>query len=225
MYPDDRVLVGVINRKRDFVHLTDDRWYRIPQARMKRGIHAEYLGFFLSGKVFRERSGAIHYYARRTGLELAYRRDLLPREADHPRAGEVYYKVQVSSLKEKQPPIANPTRRPVSFIYTTWDRFVHASQISDLYSEADYYVDRVYHALRQTGIQAERFWEAERRETGYGAQLRILCERGMVTAATERREGSIYLDNAQEHDSILAAIYAEIARQGGPVTVDVPLDS
>ena len=29
---------------------------------------------------------AVHYYARRKGLELHYRRDLLPNEPNHPRA-------------------------------------------------------------------------------------------------------------------------------------------
>lgn len=224
MYPDDRVLVGVINRKRDLIHLRTQHWYRIPQGRMRRGVHAEYLAFFLSGAVFKEQSSAVHYYARQTGLELAYRRDLLPKEAEHPRANEVYYKVQLGELKQKIPPIANPTRRPVSFIYTTWDRFIHAQQIRDLYSDADYFVDRIYHALRQTGLQPERFWEAERKETGTGAELRILCDNGTVIASGEPQAGRIYLDNAHETDQILKAIYAEIARQGGPVTIDIPLD-
>ncbi len=192
---------------------------------MKQGIHAEYVAFFLSGKVFKEQSGTIPYYARRTGLELAYRKDLLPLEAKHKHANDVYYKVQFDTLRVKDPPITNPTRRPVTFVYTTWDRFIHARQISDLYSDADYYVDRIYYALRQTGYQPERYWEAERRETGYGAQVRILCERGPVIASSERGNGSIYLDNLHEQDKILAAIYAEIARQGGPVTIGIPLDT
>ncbi len=224
MYPDDRVLVGVINRKRDLINLRTEHWYRIPQSRMKRGVHAEYLAFFLSGAVFKEQSGTIQYYARQTGLELAYRRDLLPKEAEHPRADEVYYKVQLGELKEKLPPINNPTRRPVSFVYTTWDRFIHAQQIRDLYSDADYFVDRIYYALRQTGLQPERFWEAERKETGTGAELRILCDSGTVIASGEPLAGRLYLDNTHETDQILNAIYAEIARQGGPVTMDIPLD-
>ncbi|MBZ0291632.1 MAG: hypothetical protein K8L99_03605 [Anaerolineae bacterium] len=224
MYPDDRVLVGVINRKRDYRHLHDDHWYRIPQQRMRRGIHTEYLAFFLSGKVFGDQSGTIPCYARLSGLELTYRRDLLPKEADHPRANDVYYKVQLGKVQEKTPPITNPTRRPITFVFTTWDRFVQARTISDLYSEADYYVDRVYHALRSKGIRAERFWEAEKRETGYGAQLRVLCESGTLVASNNPDDGGIYLDNLHQEDAILAAIYAEIAKQGGPVTIDIPFD-
>ncbi len=224
MFPDDRVLIGVINRKRDFVIARDQRWYRIPQVRLPRGVNAEYLAFFLSGKVFKERSGGIHYYTERKGLELAYRRDLLPGQADHPRADAVYYKVQLGELLEKSPPVRNPTRRPVSFIYTTWDRFVHAREIADLYSKADYFVDRIYHALRNYGVEAERFWEAETRETGGAAQLRILCEKGTVLASTEESEEAIFLDDGDEEDEILAAIQEAIAKQGGPVMIGIPVE-
>lgn len=225
MFPDDRVLVGVINRKRDLITLLNEHWYRIPQGRMPRGIQAEYMAFFLSGKVFKERSGGIHYFARRTGLELHYRRDLLPAEADHPRADQVYYQVQVGDVREKQPPILNPTRRPVSFIYTTWDRFASARQISDLYSTADYYVDRIYHALRSRGVPSDRYWEAERRETGQPPQLRILCQNGTVIASTEQQENAIFLDVEAEEDAILSKIRAEITSKGGPVMINLPLDS
>ncbi len=221
MYPEDRVLVGVMNRKRDFERLRREHWYRIPQVRLPRGVNAEYIALYFS-RAFKERNGGIYYYAERRGLELAYRRDLLPDEADHPRAGEVYYKVQLGELIEKAPPVLNPTRRVITFIYTTWDRFVSATTISDLYSEADYFVDRIFYALRSTGVTADRTWEAEYRAAP--PQLRILCQRGTLTASTQPGEGVFFLDAAEPEDEILAAIRAEIARQGGPLTISIPMD-
>lgn len=146
MYADDRVLVGVLKRKKDYEIACRQRWYRIPQGQLPRGLNAEYIAFFLSGKTFRERSGTIACFARITGMELARRRDLLPDETT--RAGEIYYKVQFRHLVPKEPPIENWPARSISFIRTTWDRFIGAETIGDLYSVADYYVDRVYHALR-----------------------------------------------------------------------------
>jgi hypothetical protein len=221
--PEDRVLVGVINRKRDLVAARDEHWYRIPQARMPNGIYAEYIGFFLSG-AFKELNGAVHYYAQRRGLELAYRRDLLPKEKKHKRADDVYYKVQLGELIGKVPPIRNTGRRSISFIYTTWDRFVKAQTIGDLYSKADYFVDRIYHALRDTGVRPQRLWEAEARENDGGAQLRVMCEQGIVIASTDLLDGAVFLDEEVEEDALLAAILAEIARQGGPVTVNLPVE-
>jgi hypothetical protein len=224
MYPDDRVLVGTVKRKRDLAFAREAHWYRIPQAQMPRGVNTEYIAFFLSKSILKDQESGIYYFARRAGLELAYRHQLLPTEADHARANSVYYKVQLDDLREKTPPILNPTHRRFSFIYTTWDRFVHAQQISDLYSTADYYVDRVYHALRSSGVRPERFWEVERSETDAAPQLRILCQNGTVIASTEVTPETIFLDAAQEDDAILAKIRAEIARQGGPVMVNIPLD-
>ncbi len=223
MYPEDCVLVGVINRKRDLAIARDEHWYRVPQARLPRGVRAEYIGFFLSG-AFGSRNGGVHYYAESTGLELARRRDLLPGEANHRRADEVYYRVALGDLIEKSPPVLNPTRRPISFIYTTWDRFIHARTVSDLYSEHDYFVDRIYHALRDSGMNAERSWDAERRDTGYPAHLRVPCQDGVFTASPEANGSWMLLDSAQDDDAILAAIKAEIARHGGPVTIGIPLE-
>jgi hypothetical protein len=225
MFAEDRVLVGVVKRKRDLTIARDERWYRIPQMRLPLGVNAEYIALFLSGAVFKEQSGGIRYYAERTGLELVHRKDLLPNEADHLRANDVYYKVQLGPLMEKAPPVLNPTRRVISFIYTTWDRFVKAREIGDLYSSADYFVDRIYHALRSSGLTPQRIWQSEYRDAGRPAELRILCEKGTVVASTDRSGGSVFLDYMGETDKILVEIKAEIARQGGPVFVSLPLDN
>src|SRR5690606_40228959 len=88
---------------------------------------------------------------------------------------------QLGELRPKVPPILNPTKRRVAFIFTTWDRFCAARTLADLYSEADQFVDRVFHALRQSGLKPERIWEASRRGHA-GAELRLACQSGMVVA-------------------------------------------
>ncbi len=223
MEPEDRVLVGVINRKRDLVAARDEHWYRIPRARLSRGVYFEYLAFFLSG-AFGADNGSVRYYAERNGFELAYRRDLLPKEATHRRANEIYYRIGIGPLLEKLPPVRNSTKRSVSFIYTTWDRFVGAREVSDFYSKDDYYVDRIFHALHDSGARVERFWEAERKATGHGAHLNLLCEGGSFVAGPELEGDSLLMDDSQPDDVILASIRAEIARRGGPVTINIPLD-
>ncbi len=145
MYADDRVLVGVVKRKKDLEIARQRHWYRIPRRRMPQGVAAEYISLFLSAKIVGEECGAIAAFARITGVELARRRDLLPEEAT--RADELYYKVQFRNLIEKDPPIANQPARSISFIRTTWDRFISADAIPDLYNDAGFYVDRLYYAL------------------------------------------------------------------------------
>jgi hypothetical protein len=144
MHPEDRVLIGVINRVADLRIARDQGWYRIPCHRAPPRLeveHADYLAFYLS-RAFGVQNSGIHFYARRMGHELARRRDLIPTEPDHPRADVLYYKVQLGHLQAKSPPILNPARRPVAFICTTWDRFMAARTIADLYSTAPGFTER-----------------------------------------------------------------------------------
>ncbi len=229
MYPEDRVLVGVINRKRDFEKAQVEHWYRVPTRKMPQGIHAEYVAFFLS-KAFGDLNGGIHYYTRRTGTELAHRRDLLPEEANHPHADDTYYKLQFGDLRRKDPPILNPTRRPITFIYTTWDRFTQAQVIADLYSDADKFVDRVFHALGPAQKHATRVWEASRQSDDGGAQIRVVCKEGTVIASTITIPGVEHIIQLPTHGSgddvrsSVETIKAAIKRHGGPLMIAVPIE-
>ncbi|MEQ8674983.1 MAG: hypothetical protein RLP44_25375 [Aggregatilineales bacterium] len=225
MFPEDRVLVGIINRKRDFKILQEQHWYRIPQRQMPRGINAEYLAFFLSGSVFKEQSGGVHYFARYRGVELVYRRDLLPEQPDHVRADDPYYKVILEDIQTKIPPVLNTDKRTITFVRTTWDRFTQARSIRDLYSTSDYFVDRIYHALRNRGIRSEHFWENESKDYDYAPAVRVVCEQGAFTATTQDdSEGFFKLDASQDEDSILKEILAHIKSLGGPVSVPLFYD-
>ena len=219
MYPEDRVLVGVINRQRDFERAQVEHWYRIPYGQAPKGVHAEYIAFFFS-RAFKELNGGIHYYARRTGMELVRRRDLLPDEPDQPRADSLYHKIHFGELRRKDPPILNPDRRSVAFIYTTWDRFSEACVLADLYSDADRFVDRVFHALERSGVRPQRVWEPGR---DGGCQLHIPCEGGIVIASTMGgRDDVIPLAAGPSPEAVqsgVEAILKAIEARGGPLTI------
>lgn len=223
MLPEDSVLVSVINRRRDLVYARDQHWYRIPQHRMPRGVTAEYIAFFLS-RSFGERNGAVHYYAERRGLELATRRDLIPTEADHARADEVYYRVALGSLQTKDPPVMNETKRPITFIYTTWDRFVNARKIADLYSDDDIFVDRLFYALHDHGLNVTRSWSAEQRADEFAPCLRIMGDDGRTfIASTRQMTGAQLIDQTMKEDAILRSILERLNSKKGPATLSIPI--
>jgi hypothetical protein len=231
VFAEDRVLVGVINRKCDLEKALYEHWYRIPQSRAPKGIHAEYIAFFLS-RAFKELNGGIHYYARRTGIELARRRDLLPEEANHSRADDLYHKLQFGEVRRKDPPILNVPKRRFAFVYTTWDRFEQARVIADLYSDADHFVDRVFHALepevKREGGAVHRVWEAERTSDDGGAQLRVECEDGTVLASTTPRSEHVIplhvSDDPQAVRYSVEMLLEAIRQHGGPLMINVPLE-
>lgn len=145
MFPEDRVLVAVINRRRDLAAARQG-WYRIPTARHT-WREVEYLAFFLS-RAFGPDNGAVRWVAPVRGWELARRRDLLPAEADHPRADAIYFRIALGPLTGVDPPIVNGgaggRARTITFIYTTGAAFTAAHTIRDLSGAGDYAVTRVY---------------------------------------------------------------------------------
>ena len=223
MYPEDRVLVGVMPRPRDFQIAQEQHWYRVPVKHAPMGIHAEYVAFYFTKKFDPDLRWAIHFYARRTGHELVRRIDLLPDEPDHPRSGERYYKLQLGPLKRKEPPIVSARWRRITFIQTTWDRFITATEINDLFSTKDVFVDRMYHALKARGIQPERLVEVREGQEAYTVDLLIPCREGAVMLASGPKRPPQALELVGDAERDLAAVEAAIARRGGPLMVDITI--
>jgi hypothetical protein len=129
--PDARVLVCLINRPRDLEIARWDHWYRIPVKHAPPDYLADILAFYLSAP-FGDEKWAIHEYAEVRGHELARRVDLFPAEPDHPRANELYYKMQLGPLQRLSRPIPSLKWRRIAFIQTTGDRFMNALEVSEL---------------------------------------------------------------------------------------------
>ncbi len=209
MYPEDRVLVAYVPRPSDFDLIRREGWYRIPQRSAPKGLHAEVIAFYF-GAAFGEQKYAIHYYARNAGHELARRRDLLPDEADHPRADEVYYKVQLGPLQRLAQPIVSLRWRRLTFVHTTWDRFQDATEINDLFIEGGPYVDRLYATLKERGISADRDYRVNEEGPEYVVALSVPTRDGRVNVPY----GDLP-DSDAAVVSVADAIVQTIARQGG----------
>lgn len=179
MYPEDRVLIAYVPRPRDFERARGEGWYRIPQQYAPKGLYAEYFAFYF-GQRFGSEKWAIHYYAERLGHELTTRLALVPEEPDHPRALELYYKVQLGPLQKLAQPIVSLRWRRVTFIHTTWDRFQDAREINDLFIEGGEYVDRLYATLKERGLRPERNYRVEEAGGSYELPLAIPCRHGVV---------------------------------------------
>lgn len=129
----DRILVCVINRLRDLHLAMSQHWYRIPMNRAPRYFVVDYLAFFLSRSASQKKPSGIYYYAPMRGYELQRRHTLLPRESNHPRADDLYYRIALGNFIPKNPPILNPHQQTISFILTTGEVFISAEQVGDLF--------------------------------------------------------------------------------------------
>ncbi len=221
MHPEDRVLVAVMNRPQDLAIAREQGWYRVPERHATRGLFFEYVAFYLTA-AFGEERWSIPYYARCLGHEMLARRDLLPAEPDHPRAGEPYYKLQLGPLQRREPPIPSHRWRRITFIHTTWDRFEAAQEINDLFAEGGEFVDRIYHALRDAGLAPERCYPVREAGADYVLDLAVPCREGVVAVEIEVLEpgplGALRfsLEQVQEDpEGCVARVRAHAQRHGG----------
>ena len=209
----DRVLVGVMTEPRDFRIAQDEGWYRIPVAHAPECLmDAAALAFYFTAQ-FGDERWAIHWYAEVRGHELVLRRDLFPDEADHTRADQQYYKVQIGPLIRRDPSIPSLRWRRISFIATTWDRFQAAEEINDLYVSG---VDGLYVSLKESGFFPERDYLIREGPAAFTADLAIPCKDGTVT---------VVFDDAVAPPGALCrpdpeAVRAAVARLGGPLAPD-----
>lgn len=223
MYPEDRVLVGVMPDPGDLSIAREQHWYRIPMKHAPQGIHAEYIAFYLTQSFGPELRWAIHYYARRTGHELVRRIDLFPDQPDHPRARDMYYKLQLGPLREKHPPVVSTQWRRITFIQTTWDRFVSAAEMKDLLSADNAFVKRIYRRLREHRIRAERGVLLTQGKVVQSVDLVVRCKDGPVMISASPDPSSEVLSLRGDESADLVSIERAIEKRGGALMLDSPL--
>jgi hypothetical protein len=212
MYSDDRVLVAIMNNRRDWARVQDEGWYRLPVKHAPPGTpDFDWLAFYFT-KAFGDDRWAIHYYAPIQGHELVARRDLIPSEPDHPRAGAWYYALQLGPLEHKLPPIVANRWRRVTFIVTSGDRFMNAQEINDLF-EQESPVGRLYVKLKEMGIQVEREWWIDEEGIAYVVNLAMPVEGGWLPVTFGDRpgpSGRLRFSSEAEPDVCLREIQARL---------------
>lgn len=125
------VLVCLIPSPRDLEIARLLGWYRIPLRTAPKVVAVDYLAFY-QPSTFGDRSGQIDYIAQVSGHELTTRGELLKDEADHPRAREEYYKIQLGALEKLKEPIKADKWKRLTFLYTTGEYLLHAHLLNDL---------------------------------------------------------------------------------------------
>jgi len=210
----DRVLVAIMNNRRDFAIARDEGWYRIPRQHAPPAtVEAAALAFYFTKAFGEEEKWSIRWYAPVRGHELVRRRDLFPDEPEHPRADEMYYKIQLGPLIELECPIYSLRWRRITFIETTWDRFTAAEEINDLYISG---ADGLFVTLKEEGFWPELEFPVREGNVEYVVDLAIPCRNGLVTIATGGRSAPI----GALRDPDIETVRLKVAQLGGPICSD-----
>lgn len=134
--PADLILVCLLPTPRDMEIARLLGWYRIPLRTAPKVVAVDYLAFY-QPSAFGERGGQIEFIAPVRGHELTTRAELLKDEADHSRAREEYYKIQIGSLEKLKEPINADKWKRLTFLYSTGEYLLHAKTINDLVVAGD----------------------------------------------------------------------------------------
>jgi len=153
--PTDLILVCLMPTPRDMEIARLLGWYRIPFRTAPKVVAVDYLAFYQPGS-FAERSGRIEFVAPVRGHELATRAELLKDEADHPRANEEYFKLQIGALERLSRPVVAEKWRRLTFLYTTGEYLLKAQTLNDLVVQTD---ERtlLWQSLRERAQQYQQY--------------------------------------------------------------------
>lgn len=134
--PSSLILVCLLPSPRDLEIARLLGWYRIPLRTAPKVVAVDYLAFYQPSS-FGERGGQIEYVTEVRGHELTTRAELLKDEADHPRAQEEYYKIQIGALEKLPQPIRADKWKRLTFLYTTGEYLLKAQSLNDLVVDGD----------------------------------------------------------------------------------------
>ncbi|HRQ24179.1 MAG TPA: hypothetical protein PLF42_12200 [Anaerolineales bacterium] len=130
------VLVCLLPTPRDLEIARLLGWYRIPLRTAPKVVAVDYLAFYQPAS-FGELSGQVEFMAEVKGHELTTRAELLKDEADHPRAKEEYYKIQIGTLEKLKEPIKTDKWKRLTFLYSTGEYLLNAKTLNDLVVEGE----------------------------------------------------------------------------------------
>lgn len=134
--PTSLILVAFLPTPRDLEIARLLGWYRIPLRSSPKVVAVDHLAFYQPSS-FGERGGLIEFISEVRGHELTTRAELLRDEADHPRAKEEYYKIQLGGLEKLKDPITTEKWKRITFLYTTGEYLLKAKTVNDLVVDGD----------------------------------------------------------------------------------------
>ena len=132
----DLILVCLLPTPRDLEIARLLGWYRIPLRTAPKVVAVDYLAFY-QPSAFGDRGGQIEFVAQVRGHELTTRGELLKDEADHPRAKEEYYKLQIGALEKLKEPVKSEKWKRLTFLYTTGEYLLKAKSLNELVVNGD----------------------------------------------------------------------------------------
>lgn len=181
------LLVSIVNNKQDFQILSEKLWYRIPVSSAKKWLGnrwpPKWIAFYQT-KIFKEEAYSIRYFSEVTDIVTVDRKTLFPKEPPNPKQKKTYYQIKIKPLQVLQYPIYSRRWRRITFISSTWEKFINASEINDLFDDSPL-EDRLWAELKRLGVDAERQELVTVKNHNYFLDFAVYCMQGKLDLETD----------------------------------------
>lgn len=201
------VLVAIINNKLDYSILRKHLWYRIPVSSVNKWLKErwppKWLAFYQT-KAFGVEKHAVKYFAEVLDIRKVRRFQLFPDERHNSKSNKQYYQIFVKSVQSLPKPIYSRRYRRIVFIPTTWEKFINAIEINDLFDESSL-EDKLWAEFKRHNIPAERQEFVIARKNNYALDFAIYCATGNIDIETDgdfwhANPEKAEKDNVRDHD-------------------------
>lgn len=179
------LLVALLPRTASLSILKNEGWYHIPVETAPKRWPPKILAFY-QGKIFGATEAyKIRHFGEVRDIKIVPRRELFPHDKKNAhKADKLYYRLQLHHLEERKTPIISHRPRRLVFIPTTLKKFEMADQINDLF-DASPLEDRLWDALKHSGILAERQWKIIVKKNNYYLDFAVFCNLGKLAIETD----------------------------------------
>jgi very-short-patch-repair endonuclease len=201
------VLVAIMNNKLDYAIWRERLWYRIPVSSVEKWIKErwapKWLAFYQT-MAFGAEKHAINYFAEVLDIREVRRWQLFPNEPHDEKSNRRYYQIFVKSVQPLPKPIYSRRYRRIIFIPKTWEKFINASEINDLFHESSL-EDKLWAEFKQHNIPAERQEFVVARKNDYALDFAVYCAKGNIDIETHgdfwhANPKKAEQDNLRDHD-------------------------
>lgn len=162
--PTDLILIAIMPEPRDMEIARLLGWYRIRMKSAPKVISVDHIAFYQPSSFGKEHRWQVENVFSVTGHELASRAELFKDEADHPRAREEYFKIQLGPMQKLPKPILAEDWKRLNFLYTTGEKLLQADTLKEL-TVKDHERKILWKALRERAEEKQEYRVQGRRSS------------------------------------------------------------
>jgi very-short-patch-repair endonuclease len=178
-YPPVDMLVCLLKYKNDLDILLNEGWYRIPvKTKLDNLFKVKYLSFYQSS-VYGINAFKIKHYGTIDKIEIVKRYELFPKEKRNDKSNDEYYRIKMKDMNILENPIPSKMSRRMVFIKTTFEKFISAKELNDLFHESPL-EDKLWKGMKENELVAERQFFLNYGKNRYNLDFAAFCKKGLI---------------------------------------------